>query len=242
MDVFDKIIIVDGCKGNNNVTNLVGDEIAVIDHHDVATPEDVWFVDIRPQLGSCSTQIYTYFRELGLQPSATVANALLVGLQTDTHLLTRGISSEDIDAYAYLFRYADMEEVNHILRNNLQVRDLEHLGYAMQHARVEGEVAFCYFPQGCPQNLMGIIGDFFMSLQEIRLVVILARNQEKINLSLRSEVERWHAAEILRRLLRDRGMGGGHPHMAGGVMHQIQGFEEQKMFQELQTILFQTVQ
>ena len=31
----DKIIIVDGCKGNKNVTDLVGDEVAVIDHHNI---------------------------------------------------------------------------------------------------------------------------------------------------------------------------------------------------------------
>ncbi len=242
IDVFDKIIIVDGCKGNNNVTNLVGDEIAVIDHHDVATPEDVWFVDIRPQLGSCSTQIYTYYREMGVQPQLQVANALLIGLQMDTHLLTRGISSEDIDAYAYLFRYADMDEVNQILRNNLQVKDLEHLSYALQHARYDKNIAFCYFEQGCPQNLMGIIGDFFMSLKEINFVMICARNEDKVNLSIRSEVGHWHSAEIMKLLLRDKGMGGGHPHMAGGIFFRAADFNGDKVFEDLRALLYRSVQ
>src|SRR3989304_8180270 len=44
----DKIVIVDGCKKNKNVTALIGDEVGVIDHHEVTAPDDVEYVDIRP--------------------------------------------------------------------------------------------------------------------------------------------------------------------------------------------------
>ncbi len=237
IDIFDKIIIVDGCKGNKNVTNLIGDEIAVIDHHDVATPEDVWFVDIRPQYGSCSTLIYQYYKEMQATVSVNVANALLIGLQMDTALLTRGICSEDITAYAYLFRYSNIDQVNNILRNNLQVRDIDHMRYALNHVKIDGGLAFCYFKEGCPQNLMGIVGDFFMSLAEIEFAVVCALNDKQINFSLRSEKETLHAVNVINKLLGSSGFGGGHPHMAGGIMTDIQRFNEDHIFQQLQSMM-----
>jgi len=41
-----KILIIDGCKGNKNVTDLIGDEIAVIDHHQTTNSEVVSFSEI----------------------------------------------------------------------------------------------------------------------------------------------------------------------------------------------------
>jgi nanoRNase/pAp phosphatase (c-di-AMP/oligoRNAs hydrolase) len=51
-----KIIIVDGSKGQQNVTDLIGDEVAVIDQHQVKATEDVpsW---ISLGYGACSTII-----------------------------------------------------------------------------------------------------------------------------------------------------------------------------------------
>ena len=61
-----KIVLVDGCKGNSNVTDLIGDEVGVIDHHNVLSPDDVEFSDIRPDYGACATIVWSYFNEYGL--------------------------------------------------------------------------------------------------------------------------------------------------------------------------------
>ena len=100
----DAIIIVDGCKGNKNVTDLIGDEIGVIDHHNVDTPEAVPFCDIRPGYGSCSTIIYEYYRDSGIEIPGSVATALMVGLLVDTAQMTRGVCDADVEAYPQLYR------------------------------------------------------------------------------------------------------------------------------------------
>jgi len=92
----DYIVIVDGCKGNKNVTDLPGDEIAVIDHHLVSNPEEVKFTDIRSHNGSCSTIIASYYKELGEPIPRDIATALYIGLEVDTALLTRKVSPEDV--------------------------------------------------------------------------------------------------------------------------------------------------
>ncbi len=225
----DKIIVVDGCKGNKNVTDLIGDEIAVIDHHQVVSPEDVRFSDIRPDYGSCCTIIHTYFRDLGLEPSGHAATAMMIGLSMDTSLMTRGVSPEDLDAYASLYGLADMQQVNSILRNQVQTRDLSFYKTALENVQMNDTFAFCYFPDGCNQNLMGILGDFFLSLQEIDFVALCARNGDKINFSLRSEQERWNASEIIQIVLKDIGFGGGHVDRAGGMIQDVGLFEENKI-------------
>jgi len=227
-----KIIIVDGCKGNKNVTDLVGDEIAVIDHHEVTCAEEVKFMDIRPQYGACSTVIYSYFAELNIEIPRDVATALMIGINMDTALLTRGVNEEDIRSYANLYSLADIRLQNTLLRNFIQTKDLEFFRYAINNIRIQDEIAFCYFPDGCNQNLLGILGDFFLALEEIDFVILCAKNDSIINFSLRSERDEWNASLIIQEVLSGIGFGGGHMDMAGGIIRDISNFDDQEIFQK----------
>ena len=161
MTADDKIIIVDGCKGNKNVTDLIGDEAGVIDHHQVEKAEDVAFHDIRPGYGACSSIIYSYFEEHNIAIPQNVASALLIGINMDTSLLTRGVSENDISAYSALYTLSDVRLVNSILRNYIQQKDLGFYKDAIERIKISDSVAYCYFPEGCNQNMLGILGDFF---------------------------------------------------------------------------------
>jgi nanoRNase/pAp phosphatase (c-di-AMP/oligoRNAs hydrolase) len=232
----DKIIIVDGCKGNKNVTDLVGEEIGFIDHHEVRSPDNVLFVDIRFRYGSCSSIIFTYFRDLALDIPRDVASALLAGLLVDTDLMTRKVSEADIEAYVALYSKADVQFVNSNLRNNIQVKDLDFYRKAIEKVRITKRVAFCYFEDGCNQNLMGILGDFFLSVSEIDVVILCAKNDDVINFSLRNEVEALNAAAIVQELLQGIGFGGGHADMAGGIVKDIHLFDEESFYKKIVTL------
>ena len=221
----DPIVIVDGCKGSKNVTDLPGDEIGVIDHHDVKTPDNVPFVDIRPGLGACATLIHGYYREARVEVPRHVATALMIGINMDTALLTRQVSKEDIQAYAGLYGQADVRLENSILRNSIQTRDLEFYRHALANVQVQDGVAFCWFPEGCNQNLLGILGDFFIALEEAEFVVLCARNDSVINVSVRSEREDWNASRVVQAALGGIGFGGGHADMAGGIIRDPRGID-----------------
>ncbi len=225
----DRIVIVDGCKGNKNITDLIGDEIAVIDHHRVSSPEDVLFSDIRPEYGACSSIIYGFFRSRQAGIPRNTATALMLGINMDTALLTRGVSREDIDAYAGLYPLSDIRLENAILRNYIQTKDLGFYRYAIDHVKITGAVAYCYFPQGCNQNLLGILGDFFLALEEVDFVILCARNGGQVNFSLRSEREEWNASLIIQEALRGIGFGGGHADMAGGIINDPGLFQEDEI-------------
>jgi len=230
----DRIVVVDGMAGNRNVTDLTGREVAVIDHHDTGPPADspdLLYRDVRPNCGACATIIYDYFQALDLEPHHSVATALLTGLLVDTALLTRGVSEADVNAYAGLYRLADVPFVNSLLRNKIQQKDLAFYQRALDRVRIRDRFAFCYFAEGCNQNLLGIIGDFFLSLAEVDFVLLCARNRTIVNFSVRSELERWNAARIIRQVLAGVGFGGGHADMAGGVIPDSRSFDEEEVFQ-----------
>jgi nanoRNase/pAp phosphatase (c-di-AMP/oligoRNAs hydrolase) len=225
MSASDPIVIVDGCKGSKNVTDLPGDEIAVIDHHDVKIPDNVPFVDIRADRGACATLVHGYWGEAGERIPVPVATALMIGINMDTALLTRQVSRDDIQAYADLYTIADIRLENSILRNSIQTKDLAFYRHALENVQIDDHVAFCWFPSGCNQNLLGILGDFFISLEEAEFVVLCARNAGVINVSVRNEREDWNASRIVQKALEGIGFGGGHADMAGGIIREVDGID-----------------
>jgi nanoRNase/pAp phosphatase (c-di-AMP/oligoRNAs hydrolase) len=225
MTPSDPIVIVDGCKGSRNVTDLPGDEIAVIDHHDVLRPDNVPFVDIRSDYGACATIVHGYWEESDEEMPAPVATALMIGINMDTALLTRQVGRQDIQAYADLYTRADIRLENSILRNSIQTKDLAFYRHALENVQIADHVAFCWFPSGCNQNLLGILGDFFISLEEAEFVVLCARNANVINVSVRNEREGWNASRIVQAALDGIGFGGGHADMAGGMIREAQGID-----------------
>ena len=232
-----KIILVDGCKGNKNVHKLPGEVLAVIDHHNSPAPEDVPFADIRPEYGACSTIIYTYLDELGLSIPRNTASALMIGLLVDTAHLSRGISEADITCHYNLYGRADIGLVNSILRNNIQKQDLQYYREVLNEVTIENQVAFYCFEDGCTQNLLGILSDFFLSIQEVNFVFFCAINEDKINLSVRSEKPEWDAAEILQTIQRGIVFGSGHQDIAGGVILDTSLFNIESCYQELKELL-----
>jgi nanoRNase/pAp phosphatase (c-di-AMP/oligoRNAs hydrolase) len=221
----DPIVIVDGCKGSKNVTDLPGDEVAVIDHHDVKSPDTVPFVDIRSDRGACATIIHGYWDEEGASIPRDVATALMIGINMDTALLTRQVGLDDIRAYADLYSLADVRLENSILRNSIQTKDLAFYRHALANVDIRDGMAFCWFPEGCNQNLLGILGDFFISVEEAEFVVLCARNDGVINVSVRSEREEWNASRVVQRALSGIGFGGGHADMAGGIIREPGGID-----------------
>ena len=233
----DKIIIVDGCKGNRNVTDLTGREIAVIDHHEVASPDDVEFVDIRPEHGACATIIHSYYRELNIDIPQNVATALMIGINMDTALLTRGVSEYEILAYADLYPIGDPRLESSILRNYIQVKDLDFYRYALDNFQIEEGTGFCCFSDGCSQNLLAILGDFLLSIQEVDFVILCARNPGGVNFSIRCERPGRNASLIIQDVLEGIGFGGGHEDLAGGIIRDASLFDEREIFNRFLELL-----
>ncbi len=214
----DNVIIVDGCKGDLNVKDLPCNNIGMIDHHQHKQIKKLPFVDIRPDYGSTATIIFEYYQQAKVDIPESVATALLIGLIIDTENLIRGVSEADYEAYSSLRKLADIEYVNKNIKNNIQLSDLKFFQEAITSLTIKNTTGFIWFPKGCDRNLLGILGDFFLSLYEIDSIVLGAKNDNLINIAIRSETIKLNAANIASKLLQGIGYGGGHQHMAGGLI------------------------
>jgi nanoRNase/pAp phosphatase (c-di-AMP/oligoRNAs hydrolase) len=216
----DHIVTVDGCIGEKNLMDLPGREIAVIDHHQVAPPQGLWFQDVRPDYGACATILVEYYAALGIAMPRAVATALQVGLAIDTANLTRGFQQADVAAFATLHRLADQAQINRICRNSLLHAEMVHYQHLLQALRMHGRVGLVWLERDCPKNLLGMMGDFLMTVDEIETTILAAPVGDVVQLSLRTENPQLNVGRLVREVLTEHGLGfgGGHAHMAGGMI------------------------
>ena len=238
MRAEDKIIIVGGCKGNKNVTDLVGDEVAEIDYHELPPTLKTPFYDIRPEIGSCSTIIYSYFEEQKIPIPKDIATALMLGINIDTSMLTGKVHPLDLQAYSGLFLQCDISFVHSILRNFIKLDDLQYYDYGIANMKIKGEYSYCHFAEGCDPHLLGVLADFFLSLREINFVVVSAQNRNLVHFTVRNEVRRWNASQIIRTVLEGLGVGGGNNFLGGGMIYDASMyFKEEEIYSRLQKAL-----
>lgn len=213
----DLIVLVDSQKLNSNVTDLIGDEVACIDHHPIFFSYDYQYRDIRP-VGSCSCIIASYYQKTNTPLTAKCAAALSYGIKMDTADFTRGATALDTEMLAFLFPYADWNLVSNMYSNTMEFDDLRAYGAAIQNIQLFDRTGFAYIPFNCAQALIAIISDFILSLDVIDVAVIYARQTDGIRFSVRSEQKKVHAGNLIAKVLQTYGSGGGHPSMAGGMI------------------------
>jgi nanoRNase/pAp phosphatase (c-di-AMP/oligoRNAs hydrolase) len=224
----DFIILVDSQKGNANITDFIGDEIAVIDHHPIFSENKYKYTDIRPNIGACSSIIAEYFVKSNIPIEKTVATALLYGIKMDTLDLSRGVSELDIDMFYLLFKLADIETLNKIQINTLEKSDLIAYRNAIKNIKIYehiGSDSTEYINVGmanlgfdCPEALLGTISDFILSLKEVHISIVYSEKERGIKFSVRNETEVFDAGKIIHKALEGFGDGGGHKSMAGGFV------------------------
>lgn len=215
----DYIVIVDAQKYNKNCTDLIGDEVACIDHHPTVIECEYKYRDVR-LCGACSTLIAEYIIEAGIVPTKEVATMLIYGIKMDTADFMRGVSELDAKMYYKLFRYADHEFINRLQINQIDIADLKAYGAAIGNISLYKDIGYACIPFDCPNSLVAIISDFILALEQVNFSVIYAIREEGYRFSVRSEVDHLDAGKILKDALQTgiNGNGGGHCFMAGGFL------------------------
>lgn len=212
------VIVVDSGPGNGNITLVPGRLVGNIDHHLSASPPDCPFVDVRTDVGACSSIVADYWFEEGVEPDTKTATALIAGIQTDTDFLTRRVSETDLDAFYRLFPLAGVEWTARVIKASLSVEDLSTISEAISGGVIYAGCYFALLSQSCSQEVLAILADFLMRLREIRLVVIIETGESLYRVSARSKDPELSAASALVQALEGIGTGGGHVDMAGGVI------------------------
>lgn len=211
----DKIVTIDSQKYNSNLTDLIGDEVACIDHHPTMIPCEYHYKDVRI-VGACASLIAEYFFDNDIPLEQNVASALVYGIKMDTADFSRGMTQFDVEMYAKLFPYADNDLLDRMKINTMEFGDLKAYGSAIENIQVFGNVGYAFIPFACPDALIAMISDFILALDIIEFSVIYAVRGDGFKFSVRSELPELHAGKIVHDALSSVGSGGGHARMAGG--------------------------
>lgn len=210
MNEEDYIVMVDSQKYNANLTDAIGMEVACIDHHPTFIGCEYSYSDIRI-VGACSSIIASYFYQEEVPLSSNVATALLLGIKVDTLDLSRGVTELDIDMFAALYKQANMDKFQAMLKNNMEFEDLQAYGAAIESIKIYDRVGFAYIPFNCPDALIATISDFILSLNVVDISVVYALRHDGIKISVRSEIGKVNAGTLVAKALSGVGNGADMP-------------------------------
>lgn len=223
----DEVVLVDSQKGNSNIVDMVGDEIACIDHHPVSDNGFSYrYLDIRPEYGACATMIVEYFLENNVEIDRNLATAFTYAIRIDTAGLLRGVSKRDIEVLAMLYDKTDYEMIHRLENSVIYRNDLDVYADAIENIKVFDNVSFAYVGANCPETLIAQICDFMLELVEVEFSVVYSLKRNGMKISIRSIKNNLDAGVIVRKALRGIGNGGGHAAMAGGFVPFHDGIED----------------
>lgn len=218
MSEDDYIICVDSQKNAGNITDIIGDEVACIDHHPTITPVEYKYKDVRIT-GACASIITQYFFDEKITPSPDVAAALLYGIKMDTMQFSRGVTPLDVDMFGYLLPLCDNKKLKSLETNNIEFNDLKAYGAAIENIHLLGTNGFAQIPFACADGLIGAISDFILALDEVDVAVVYSIRDAGVKFSVRSERDDVDAGKLANLTLKTLGGGGGgHATMAGGFV------------------------
>lgn len=212
----DYIITVDSQKGSGNIDDLIGDEVACIDHHPTFVEvEDYKYMDVRI-VGSCATIIADYYRDCNVEMSENVATALLYGLKCDTRNFTRGVTPLDVDIYGYLFPKSNHQQIRRYQAAEIEYSELNAFSDSLRHIEIYNEVGFAYLNFSCKEGFIATVSDFILDIDLVKFVIVYTHRPNGFKFSVRSELDELDAGKIISEALKGVGYGGGHRTMAGG--------------------------
>jgi nanoRNase/pAp phosphatase (c-di-AMP/oligoRNAs hydrolase) len=209
----DKYVLIDSQPTHNDFFGRF-QYTAVIDHHpqneSIAAP----FSDIRPDYGATSTIMTQYLRAAGVQPSQTIATALLYGIKTDTRNFERHTLVEDIDAFRYLFEFADHNILRKIEISDLSLSDTKFFHKAFTRKHVVKDRIFAHLDEVPAPDILVEVAEFLLKIHDINWSIVSGLYQGNLIISVRNDGHRKDAGRLVRRAFGSLGCAGGHVAMA----------------------------
>lgn len=223
---FERVIAVDMQPTDLCVPD--GPKLAVIDHHPFESRLRASFHDVRPHLGSTATMLTQYFRAMD-EPrvSEALATALLFGIKTDTDGLTRKVTPEDVEAYAFLQERADMEVLSRFERPAYPVEAARAFGTALERLTQQDDVVVTFAGDLTPEasHILADLGDFCLGIDTVCWALAAGYVDRELAVSIRHVGAPPGAGALARELAGDGGNGGGHETMARFAMPRERGRE-----------------
>jgi nanoRNase/pAp phosphatase (c-di-AMP/oligoRNAs hydrolase) len=240
----DQVILVDCQAMNGNVLTTPGSYIAVIDHHPKNNNFAYAYEDIRSDYGACCSILYEYAVAVGSEIKPQLASLLLHGIRVDTDTLFGGEFYKDVNAFAELYKIADLPKLRLAGMSRLSEKDMLALKRAMGSIIVDDRVGYCNAGEGLTKSAIAVIADYLITLSVIDFIVVYSMGIAGVLFSVRSLNTMLDAGEIIKECLsKYGGTGGGHSSKAGGSLpsRQIGIVSEEELMQYVTRIFGEAI-
>lgn len=212
MDKFSRIVIVDSQPDHNEKMAQLKAQV-IIDHHP-DSGSNAPFVDIRPQYGATSTILTEYLQAAKIKPSAKLATGLYHGIKTDTNDFKGRTQIEDVRAFQYLFRYANIHLARKIEQADLRFDLLKYFRIALQNMRQRKGKVYLHLGNVINPDICVIIADFFMRVNTVTWSIVSGICDKKLIIIFRNDGIRKNAGKVAKEGFGKLGNAGGHKNMA----------------------------
>ncbi|MBN1830475.1 MAG: DHH family phosphoesterase [Deltaproteobacteria bacterium] len=182
----------------------------IIDHHPLG-PESVGvFVDINEDYGATSTMMTEYLRAAKIKPSARLATALFYGIKTDTENFVRNSLPNDVNAFRYLYPFANINIIKKIESSELTKKTLDSFRMAMENLTFFRDTAHIYMGKVNDPDILVVIADFFLKMAEATWCIVSGIYGQKLIIILRNAGFRLDAGKTAEKMFGQWGSAGGH--------------------------------
>ena len=217
-EVPDLLINVDCQYGQRNVTTTPAKTVAIIDHHKTTTTDLPELNEIRSNIGSCSTVIWSMLKAEGIDANddPRLATALCYGLYTDTNKYSEIAHPLDRDMIDDLTN-ANKALIREMSNSNISLEELKITGKAiLGYEFIRDHNSLLIEAEPCDPNILGVISDFSLETEQVDCSIAYYVSPEEIKFSVRSCSRTIHANDLAAFIADGIGGGGGHICKAGG--------------------------
>ena len=217
-DHFDAVLLLDTQPpfANNPLPASV-QPLAVIDHHrSRGRPPKCAFCDTRSDVGATSSIIFSYFMELEIDISPDMAATLLFAIESDLAGAAGQPGELDNVALSSLTLLADTRKLYKMRYVDLPQSYYIAYAHGLNNALYYDFALMSHIDEIDTPEKPAIIADFLLRFDKAQWALVTAINGRSMVLSLRTNSTKLSAADIMKRLVRNLGEGGGHRTKAGG--------------------------
>ena len=207
-ECFSRFVMVDSQPEHNELFSRFPMDV-IIDHH----PETVVhasFLDIRSKYGATASIMTEYLIAAKIKPSIKLAAGLFYAIKTDTNNFVRQTLIEDVRAFQFLYRHANLNIVNKIERSELRLDYLKYFKVALENRRVRKGRLFTHFGPIVNPDVCVILADFFIKINSVDWSIVSGLYDRNLIVIFRNDGFRKDAGNVAKKSFGELGSAGGH--------------------------------
>ena len=209
---YNKFVIVDS-QPDHHVAFSDFRYTAIIDHHE-ASDFQAPFKDIRPEYGATASIMTEYLQAAKIKPSSNLATGLFYAIKTDTANFERKAINEDMRAFQFLFKHANIHLARKIEHVDLRLDFLNDFKKAINDHVLSRNKIFIHLGSTKNTDICVLIADFFMRFNLITWSIVSGIHEDKLIIVVRNDGSRKDAGILLTQKFGEFGSAGGHRSMA----------------------------